>query len=1306
MSLPNTESQTAGFPLMIPTLSQQPSARLVVRNAHGQIVQQWLVKQSKCTLGSAASCGVRCELPGIAPYHALLVIGARQIFVRALAPKLSRNGRPFNEILLTQEEGHFEIASYRFELTRGRQSVTDASSASGQPDRLRFTLARPVVLRNRQAPPTTTVPDVTRLNSAANTAPLDAKWVAQLIQSAVGPLETQLHSLLNPISELTAESRKLRKQRRKRSLAQSRSVESTPLTMTALNESEITRQVGELALRHSTSMELLTERISDVNQQLTALERVIADERAASGEEIEATLQPQIVQQNVAIEQLQAGLTVISTTLDTFRQQQSTQTNSDQQWQLATQQQLAGLGEVVSSLFEVVGEVRQSVTQQASVHETDRSAEASADQSWKTEVHNQLSQLAQTTTGLSVALDGVRQDLKSQAAQLLASLTPELDSPWKVSIQGQLGQLTLTLDAVSREITQAQQATTERIARLESSVARGPDNAWQVRLEQQLSDICLSVENMADSLSTLQNVTTTSSAESRSQEDASLLWRTEVQQQLAGVSQTIVELSANVSDMRQLTGVQAAAIDALAQPRSQEDSSLPWRTQVQQQLGSLSQTMTELTQSVSEIHQLAGRQASVVDSLAEPRNVEDSSQPWRNAVQIQLDSLARAMAELTANVGEIHQIALRESTETEAATTGDEPSSVQAVWPGIAQRAAAAAVPLMGDASTDDFGLSSENWNSIASADGFSALTNDALSANSLASVESHQESLAPVFEAEEQRYEPPTHDLYEVIEESAQDFAAESGLNEPVSEPWESSPPEYPAEAPANHNLFDSWGQSQSDNQEDEEFMFGGQTLPAESLSAEALYPEALSPETLYAESPVSEFDGTEFDGSESPALELGADEPEADEPDADEPQTYEPQQSTYEAADWGANYSNTSEDQLSNELAGGAGTALPSWWIEDETPAAEPDLATSSAEASSQESELEQPAELDTAAAEVADFFGLAQFPSSQDSDFEQLQAGYRTEDSEPETSLDTFDKPRAQRADFDVDELAISHQANDHVDHFQDQHDDRSGARSEAPQADQLVELEVTDEVISSDEDLLRTEVAAHASLASEPAGEDDDSVEDYMRKLLARMRGSLEDEVELTKTETPAKQVRVEKSSLSAVATRTATESAALTASRATAETTANNSETIGSSERTTAFSPKTELDSLDVTEPFDPEKYTPRVVAPERMQSMAAFRELANSSARTAIHRSVRKRHVTSILLKFAIACVGLVVGMVLTAINGFNVNIGLIATVAAFLVAAIWSFDALSNLRPMLQSGLVLRPERTTTVPAKETEDA
>ncbi len=370
MSLTNTDTLTAGFPLVIPTQSQLPTARLVVRNKLGQVVQQWLVKQNKCTLGSANSCSLRCELEGVAPYHALLVIGARQIFIRALAPKLTRDGRVFNEILLTDEESHFEIAGHRFELSRSDATLrTAADSEKAKPERLKFTLARPFELSSRKSVAQLPVADSPAKSEEkySNTANHDSKWVAQLIQAAVQPLECQLHNLIEPLTELQSESRRRRRTDRKRQAKRRRqaSVLST-IDIAAVPEdaSQVATQVENLAVKQSAAMETLTERISDINQQLNAIERIIAEERDKSPVVAVAADAPQFARQSLAIDQLQAAIATIATTVEQLQSGQTQVRDEDGRWRSAVQAKLAGLAQVFDGLSANLVTIHQTLDHQ------------------------------------------------------------------------------------------------------------------------------------------------------------------------------------------------------------------------------------------------------------------------------------------------------------------------------------------------------------------------------------------------------------------------------------------------------------------------------------------------------------------------------------------------------------------------------------------------------------------------------------------------------------------------------------------------------------------------------------------------------------------------------------------------------------------------------------------------------------------------------------------------------------------------------------------------------------------------------
>ena len=123
-----------------------------------------------------------------------------------------------------------------------------------------------------------------------------------------------------------------------------------------------------------------------------------------------------------------------------------------------------------------------------------------------------------------------------------------------------------------------------------------------------------------------------------------------------------------------------------------------------------------------------------------------------------------------------------------------------------------------------------------------------------------------------------------------------------------------------------------------------------------------------------------------------------------------------------------------------------------------------------------------------------------------------------------------------------------------------------------------------------------------------------------------------------------------------------------------------------------------------TQPFDPENYVPRGMAHEKSRDLAAMRELANNSARSAIQVSARRKYGTAIILKLSISLVGFIAGSTLLLINGLQINVSFIATIACFLVGSIWGFDAISSLRPLLSAATA--PVKDADAPAKAPADA
>ncbi len=181
--------------------------------------------------------------------------------------------------------------------------------------------------------------------------------------------------------------------------------------------------------------------------------------------------------------------------------------------------------------------------------------------------------------------------------------------------------------------------------------------------------------------------------------------------------------------------------------------------------------------------------------------------------------------------------------------------------------------------------------------------------------------------------------------------------------------------------------------------------------------------------------------------------------------------------------------------------------------------------------------------------------------------------------------------------------------------------------------------------------------------ELAETEEESIEDYMARLLARMRSGEESPVS-----PGARKPVPEVSQASSNSSRTVA------------------APTTQAPPQTTSM-PETIRNAQTVTAPFNPEEYVPRALAPEKSKNLAAMRELANTSARSAIQVSARRKYGTALAIKLIVASVGLGVGCILILINGFNVNIGLIATIASFLVALIWGFDAISTIKPILHAG-------------------
>jgi hypothetical protein len=295
----------SGFPAVLPTNPNSPFAKLIIKSELGQIVQQWLLLQNKCTLGSASSCALRCQLPGIAPYHALLVMGSRQVFIRALAPKLARDGVMVNELLLTEDQCTFEIAGHQFELIRNVKTNEPSSSSKPSQGKLKFTLARPMEIGHFRQPPVITpqlpvpahvpahVPTqaIEQPQPRTETSPeLQSQWITDLIQSAMLPLERQLHEVIEPLAAVQNElDKRSRLERKRRKLRAKRAIQETALSAQIDVQPPtapipepvivpiISPEVESQLARQSETLDNLNARLTEVKSNLGSLERVVSE---------------------------------------------------------------------------------------------------------------------------------------------------------------------------------------------------------------------------------------------------------------------------------------------------------------------------------------------------------------------------------------------------------------------------------------------------------------------------------------------------------------------------------------------------------------------------------------------------------------------------------------------------------------------------------------------------------------------------------------------------------------------------------------------------------------------------------------------------------------------------------------------------------------------------------------------------------------------------------------------------------------------------------------------------------------------
>ncbi|QDV26103.1 hypothetical protein [Aureliella helgolandensis] len=1107
---------------------------LLLRDADGQILEQWAIQENKSTFGSHESCGLRCTAAGIAPYHALIVVGARQTFIRALASKISRDNVPITEILLTGESEQFEIAGHCFELTRKpvsplRPSQTRSTRGTAKPPAagLKFTLARPFQLSqaaSRAALHATTreaeknVENLSQLvhqsiqadresgkqpqDSAAPQADtrssFDSAWIKELVKTAVEPLETQLQELLAPIAKLQEEARQRSEEaaRQQEELPADGASQASCQPEPAPSQTSLdVQQLEQVVVRQAAEMEVLGERLSDVNQQLGSIERLITEESTRNREASPSTEEsPQANMQQMAIEQLQHGIVAVTSALTELQSKQEATQQRDNEWKSQIQTKLETLQDAITNLGQKTAAIGQESV-------------------------------------LSAA------ELEAYSAQLLAAHTiEEVSSQSNWSPEAASQELVVaenwSLDALERIDTAVEPTVEESSAAAESSEALAAENALPAPDTEAID----SVEEVTDESWLAPTVDDASQPEATNPIEGgwNLLQPVQDSPSLQGESSD----DSNASD--------SAPSDWSTFPTIESNDEPSWSLE------------------------------AVGSETPDPEPQTDTSLEKSGIASLDVEDF------------QTNPIPLSELT------TDDES------WGALG------ALPPLGENVYDI----DEQVESAESTDvGFQA---------------------SEAGSASEDRNAETTSEMCET-----QETIANLGLGEeefPTLDPILLSP-ETNSALPSVERA-----DSKAEN-------------AATRGSAEAVESEFETLSTLL----------DDWNETASPAT----------------PSQLPPSQSKTQG-------SVESEEVIAEDCA----SELPSWWVEqsaandsNETPphdsqveifpqdellgipdeVAAPNLPEVSNELELQRDDmeaLESVSEHDAAGStdEEPEFFGLG-LDAELASPISEMSAA---------TSPAIEELPAKEEPEFNLEE-------------------------AEQPNALAVPEQEVNLELAAPE---------VGASIADDISSADpDDDVEEYMRRLLARMRGVPEDEVAPPKPTAAVSQAVPEP--IAGGADTKLPPSGELSQSELRQSLRAEHlqkqvQEPAGEDGSASQESPQVwdghVNRSFDEPLPFDPTKYAPRTSAPDRTQDFSAMRELANSSARSAITKSSRQRAVTSVVLKTVIALIGFAVATVLIAINGFNINIGLIATFASLVVGAIWGYDAVSSMKPLLQASFVLNP--------------
>ncbi len=1160
---------STGVPLVLPTSAKQPLAKLVVRGEQDQIVQQWLVLQNKCTLGSASACALRCQLPGIAAYHALLVFGAKQVFIRALSPKLTRNGVSLNEILLNEEDRHFEIAGHRFELIRSLGKSTESPKQSAS-DRLKFTLARPFEMTARRSDEdrlTSTSSDPALPRTEPNkpskslftpgsnpaTQPMP-EWINNLIQSAIQPIEQQLQSIVEADQSVQSDAplkrpnrrRKPQEQQRERKLSRRRVIANV-------------RPINEQATTITPSD--LTVPIGSTNHNAATVE----DKGPQSPSKLVNIDQAVHTATNAIDEAAHAGWNMVcvdSYSLDA----------GPRDLQVAT---------CIASNFEAIDFLKED-TVPAAPCEPAKQQQALGESKVQSQPHSE-SKIATSSPVKAPTPPTIDPQIEALIEKHNASL--QMLSERIESVAGQLNSLERTVQDNAHNIEKIQQDPSKAIH------------------DETLQRITLVTERLSVMMQDLQS--RQSNLESSDQE-----WRDSLSRQMEQLQDKISATERTVQQA--VSSVHSAALTS-------HDS---LQASVDKAIAALESKSAEFQSAIDDVRiisqQAQSAAATPIPQAATPGNpINTIAQPFQSQqpspgvfVEAMETAIRTAPAVLPVAVASLDMAqGLPAQDYLVPMEQGSPPKAIGNAW-----------LPKALDTEQQSETSALVDGHHRAKT-GSSAFIDPTVSQDANLGLTSHD-----VYD--DATYAVTPLGWNESPTAEAGETATESGLGGIIENDFSGNGSE--ANSYSESALVELSGEQEPQTIWDAAGT--GDSLNADSFAVSAGSPKDSSPQLP---SWWTDDDKSQFEEDRSISLSRAS---------------VSPQPSNVEAPALSIPPAN--EDGFGPSISNEFAPSTPTWAKDDDDDLPSPTAPTviSSGTANTPLDSVES-AEL----AMLLERFG-APGASSE----------------EPAQSPILDEVTQHQLADYSVaDDASDSISVADRIEADYRESESHYSSRMESGFASASEpSAGPGDEVANRGE----------PSSAEEESEEDEESIEDYMKRLMARMRGDSEPITpgiaKKSEPVTPPPQPTAH----------------AVARDPSTVRPPARKTEVASSTERRTGVGAAT-------TAAFNPDEYVPKALAPEKSRNMAAMRELANNSARSAIQVSTRRRYSTAIALKLVIATIGFIVGCVLILLNGFNVNIGLIATVASFLVAIIWGIDAASTIKPMLTD------KRSASQPAVESPE-